>query len=358
MKKPEKVCVIGLDGALPARIQKYIAAGVLPNFEKLIEGGVLANNALVPHPTITPPNWTTISNGSWPGTHGITDFHVTEAGSSLDMSETHQGFDRTDSLVENIWEAAERAGKKSIVFNFPSSHNLKLKNGIVVGGNSNIVNDWRPRHLPGLLGAFSACADQIFSTEKIPRGGVKIEIEAAENWQSLPAAAGDDPLEAALELPWRFAAAEMAPTTWYLLIEDGGDKGYQQATLCTSKNNEDALFSIKRGEWSPKIRTTVTRRDGQEIRVHFRAKLLELSDDGESLTLYMTGMAAEEGFSDPPEIAAGLSKYAEEGDCGLRGGGLTAYSSGWIDLDTYIEICDFQNTYLAEGAEYLLTHQK
>jgi len=78
MRKPKKVCVIGLDAALPKRILKYIDEGVLPTFEKLIKGGVLAENCLVPHPTITPPNWTTMATGAWAGTHGITDYHVTE----------------------------------------------------------------------------------------------------------------------------------------------------------------------------------------------------------------------------------------------------------------------------------------
>lgn len=357
MKKPNKVCVIGLDAALPKSILKYIDEGVLPNFEKLISGGTIAKNALVPHPTITPPNWTTISNGSWPGTHGITDFHVPEDNGSLELDDLFQAFDRQYSLVENIWEAAERAGKKSIVFNFPCSHNTKLKDGIIVGGNSNIINDWRPKHLPGLAGEFSTCADQIFSTQKIPQGGVKVDVEEAEGWKNLPDSAGDEPLEVRFKLPWRSAAQKMAQTNWYGLLQEG-DEGYDSLTLCASKDASDTLCTVKPGQWSDKIRTTVKTEAGEEIQVHFRAKLMELSDDGESLTLYTTGLSAEDGFTTPPEVARELSENAREGDCGIRGGGLKAFATGWIDVDTYMEVSEFQNMYLAESVEYLLTHKE
>ena len=53
---PKKVAVIGFDCAEPHLIKKHIAEGHLPNFKKLFEGGVLAENCLSPYPTITPPN--------------------------------------------------------------------------------------------------------------------------------------------------------------------------------------------------------------------------------------------------------------------------------------------------------------
>ena len=113
-KKPKKVCVIGLDAALPTSILKYVEQGVLPNLERLIKNGVMAENGLVPYPTITPPNWTTIATGAWPGTHGITDFNVHEPGTSLHMSNTRQagrkGREEVDclELCGQLWLQAER----------------------------------------------------------------------------------------------------------------------------------------------------------------------------------------------------------------------------------------------------------
>jgi len=71
---------------MPNFIEGYIKEGHLPAFRKLMEGGVVANNCLVPLPTITPPNWASIATGAWPGTHQVTDFNVHVPGSPLDDS--------------------------------------------------------------------------------------------------------------------------------------------------------------------------------------------------------------------------------------------------------------------------------
>lgn len=81
---PKKAVIIGLDSAQPTRLDQYAREGFLPNVKKLIEGGAFAENCLVPYPTVTPPNWTTIVTGVWAGTHGITDFHVHRPGDPLD----------------------------------------------------------------------------------------------------------------------------------------------------------------------------------------------------------------------------------------------------------------------------------
>ena len=66
-KKPEKVVMIGLDCALPHLVEKHIEEGHLPAFKQLIDNGVIADNCLVPFPTITPPNWATLGTGAWAG---------------------------------------------------------------------------------------------------------------------------------------------------------------------------------------------------------------------------------------------------------------------------------------------------
>ena len=100
--------------------------GVLPTFARLIKGGVWADHCLVPHPTITPPNWTTIVTGAWAGTHGITCFNVHKPGDPL--TQVHQGFLAEDCHAEYIWNAAARAGKRTILINYPSTWPNSVKN--------------------------------------------------------------------------------------------------------------------------------------------------------------------------------------------------------------------------------------
>jgi len=351
MDTPKKVMVIGCDAALPKQILKYVEEGALPTFEKLIKGGVIAENGLVPHPTITPPNWTTIATGAWPGTHGITDYWVHTPGNELTMDSVVEGFDRSLCLVENIWEAAEKAGKKSIVFNYPSSWNTKLEDGIVVAGNSNIVGDWRSADNYG----FTVCADALFATTLYPRGGIKVEVEEAEDWQNVPGTTGDEDMETELVLPFRETLVEMEPVTWHALAQDTNGDGYDRVTVSPTKDFNEAFCALSVGQWSDKLTTTLTAKSGDVKEVSFRIKLMELSGDASDFKLYMTGLVETTGWSMPPEVAGEISAYVKDGDPTLRGGGLRAFRSGWIDVDTYVETCDLQNMYLAEAAEYLLT---
>src|SRR5512137_1287798 len=134
-KVPKKVAVIGLDCAEPHLIEKHIKEGHLPTFKKLLEGGVIADNCLVPYPTVTPPNWASIATGSWPGTHQITDFHVHLPGTTPINANTVQAFGSGRCKAEYIWDALDKAGKKCIVFNYPGAWPSHMKNGIMVGGS-------------------------------------------------------------------------------------------------------------------------------------------------------------------------------------------------------------------------------
>ena len=109
--KIEKVVVLGLDSAIASRVYRYAQEGKLPTLQKLMQNGVWSPNCLVPFPTITPPNWTTIATGAWPGTHGITDFDGHIPGDPLD--EVHQQLDAREIQAEAIWTAAEKQGKKT-----------------------------------------------------------------------------------------------------------------------------------------------------------------------------------------------------------------------------------------------------
>lgn len=71
-KFSKKVAIIGLDCAQPQLMLDMIKDGYLPNMKKIIDNGFFADDCLCPLPTITPPNWTTIATGAYPGTHGVT----------------------------------------------------------------------------------------------------------------------------------------------------------------------------------------------------------------------------------------------------------------------------------------------
>ncbi|MEM6928583.1 MAG: alkaline phosphatase family protein [Myxococcota bacterium] len=64
-----RVTLLGLDGVDPREVERRVAAGTLPGFARLIEGGAFGPMAVVsPH---SPLNWTTIATGHPPEEHGV-----------------------------------------------------------------------------------------------------------------------------------------------------------------------------------------------------------------------------------------------------------------------------------------------
>ena len=346
---PVKVAVIGLDCALPHLIEKHIAEGHLPTFKKLIEGGVIADNCLVPYPTVTPPNWASIATGAWPGTHGITDFHVHKPGTTPTNANIVQAFNSERCRAEYLWDAADKADKKCIVLNYPGSWPSNLKHGIMVGGSGLSVGENRDG-IAGLSSSVKGCLDQLITTGIYPRA-VRGAFKAAEGWKNLPAGEAD-PLEIEAALVMVGAQPDLIQPVWYLLARQSGKNGYDRVTLSPAKDFNQAFCTLSVGEWSSNITTKLKLADGSEREADFRCKLLELTDEADSLRFYISQVGFKSGWSNPPEIAARLE--TEEGYT-LNAGGILGFVLEWYDIDTFLEINDFYTKWLANAASTLLS---
>ena len=346
---PKRVAVLGLDCARPHLIEKHIAEGHLPTFKKLIDGGVMADNCLVPYPTVTPPNWASIATGAWPGTHGITDFHYHKPGTTPVNTNCIQSFDSGLCEAEYLWDTADKAGKKCIVLNYPGAWPSKMKNGIMVGGRGLAIGEVRA----GMTAMFSRanlCSDMLITNGFYPRG-IKGNFAEARGWKNLPKKE-NEPLEMEVKMVFRDAEAALAETSWYVLARQSGDNGYDRATLSPSRDFNDAFCTLSAGEWSPVINTKMKVPDGKQEEGFFRCKLVELSDDAEDFRLYISSVGAKTGWSNPPEIAAELQ--SQEGITGITGG-IMGYALGWYDLNTFVEINEYYTQFLADCACALLS---
>lgn len=346
---PKKVAVIGLDCALPKLIEKHIKDGHLPTFKKLIEGGVFADNCLVPYPTITPPNWASIATGAWPGTHNVTDFHYHELGTTPYNHNTFQSFGSQRLKAETIWDAADKAGKKCIVLNFPGSWPSNMKNGIMIGGSGLSVGENRDG-VQGMGPKVSLCNDQMITTGIYPRA-IKGVFKPASKWANLPEDK-EDPLDMEAKINFRGAEVKPPEATWYILLQQSKGDGYDKLTLSTARDMKKALCTLSPGQWSPTITTNINMADGKQQEVFFRCKLIELSDDAENLRLYISPMGTTSGWSNPPEIASEI--VSKEGIL-LAGGGILGYVVEWFDLDTFVEVNEFYTQWLADTASTLLS---
>lgn len=115
-----KIIVVGVDGMDPRLTKKFLDEGKMPNVKKLLEHGSAREDLVMlgALPTITPPQWTTLATGAYPGTHGITCFwnqHPTKLDTLV------YSLDSRNCRAEQLWNVFAEAGKKTLVWHWPGS---------------------------------------------------------------------------------------------------------------------------------------------------------------------------------------------------------------------------------------------
>ncbi|MHB1135055.1 MAG: alkaline phosphatase family protein [Chloroflexota bacterium] len=344
MNRPKRAVVLGFDCAEPHLLQKHIDEGYLPAFKKVIETGVIAENCLAPYPTITPPNWTTIATGAWPGTHQITDFWVHTPGKTPENANAVQAYSSNRVKAEFIWDALDKAGKKCIVLNYPVSWPSHMKNGIIVGGEGLAIGSHHDG-FPRLEIEVSLASSKMITTGFYPNAA-RGEFEPAEDWQNVDDL-GEEPLEMAAELVFPESRQKALPVTWHVLARQSQGDGYDTVTLSPSKNFQDAFCTLKVGQWSAKITTMMKVPEGAEREVFFKVKLLELSEDAEDFRLFITNIITADGWASPPEAA----KMIDSPDGVPVGESMVPdYTTGLVDANTYVELNELQSQWQGDAA--------
>jgi predicted AlkP superfamily phosphohydrolase/phosphomutase len=125
---PDRVFVVGLDGATFDLIEPWAAEGKLPTLARLMaEGthGVLRSVV----PPLTTPAWASFLTGKTPGQHGLFSFLKHKA-NSYDMTL----FNASYLNSEDLGSILSRRGRKVGLVNIPCTYPPKPLNGFVVTG--------------------------------------------------------------------------------------------------------------------------------------------------------------------------------------------------------------------------------
>jgi len=126
-----QVCIIGLDGATWAVLDKYMAQGWLPNIKKLVETGARAVMTST-IPPITPVAWSSMTTGTNPGEHGILSFGGMERreGGKVKFVPSNAAVIRRPPL----WRLLSDAGRRVCVVNVPVTYPPVPVNGCIISG--------------------------------------------------------------------------------------------------------------------------------------------------------------------------------------------------------------------------------
>jgi len=301
------------------------------------------------------------------------------------LDRTHAGFYSGDVKSEWVWNAIARAGKKSIVINYPATWPSVVDNGIQIGGAGVDVNTWFypailfddvsksgsppiidddvhfrfAQHgtfstVPGGEGApvplLSLSFGNLFSAGHTP-GTSLLQLREPSGWSNMPPARRA--LEADLVFQPRLSRYHMDDPVWHLLVLDTRDEGYDRVIVCDGKDAGSPMGEMKVGQWSP-IVTRQFQTEAGSKRASFAMKLLGLSKDAQDLRLLHSDICALDGWSHPESIAAEIK--SEKG-LPLGEVGFHAFEAGLIDIDTVLEMAELQRQWFSDVCTYLLKNK-
>jgi len=126
-----KVLILGLDGATPELVDRWVEENKLPYLKQIMQRGVYGKLRSV-YPPISPAAWTTFATGYNPGKHGVYDFR--------DYDNTRYGC-FADTIVDSnsfagktIWDIVGAAGQKVGVVTVPVTYPAWKVNGFMISG--------------------------------------------------------------------------------------------------------------------------------------------------------------------------------------------------------------------------------
>jgi predicted AlkP superfamily phosphohydrolase/phosphomutase len=328
--KNQKAMLLGIDGAIPTLIHKFVAEGNMPHLKRCMDTGAYSDMLSV-IPVATPINWASITTGALPGTHKVTGFWSHKPGTRIDQYESTNAFCNTYVGAERIWEAAERCGKKCVLLKFPGSWPSSLKRGKQVDGycipaHGNSVVDLAPNGCHSNLPLHKA---------------EKITLLPARGWVNVPSE-----YRLLMEADIRIALKRGFGSIRYNMLVCGVNE-YDTVLLCKNKDAAESVATLHKNDWSGWLTENVD----AETRATVRFKLSDLAGDGSAVKLYHAQIYPTNGFTQPESLSEELV-----GHCGpmLEFATPHAWKYGWVDFDTCYEEALYQVEWMRKAAEKLL----
>ena len=369
----KRAIVVGMDGASMELVKNMVDWGHAPNIARLMKNGVY-RPMLGVFPTLTPPGWTALCTGSWPGTHEVMDFNIRAVGGRLD--ETVWGINTELCKSEYLWNLVERVGRNPILVKWEMSWPPTVTTGMQVEGTGPGVSNyhqvagyhlfvggkWAPRPIGGARDPESVDPSALQNVRNFD----PVSIESTENkgWSHLPES-GMPPLEVMLTIqPLARGRAEMGrkqqgtPKPFWGLIYASETNGYDRVRICRSRNGNDMVTELAVGQWSDWWLDSFFI-DNSTVDGYVRMKLITLSTTADmfaSLTdasglqfeLFVPQIWPRAGYTQPAELAHEIDEHVGSF---LQNPGRDAL--GVIDDGTYFELLEYHHQRLADVAQYL-----
>lgn len=326
MATPNHCLIIGLDGAVPEVVEHYARVGLLPNISMLMKSGAWSENCLPPLPNTSPACWATVATGASPATHGVTGSNLYDNKLPLTETRAHEGYLSGSTKAETLWEAAERAGMRSLLVSYPTSWPPKTS-GPQIGTTDTSATD----------GSFGI-KHQLFSTEDIPFGS-RISLEPGGGTLRARLTPELEPGYWIVDKASRSHAVRIKPFSWSVEITRENDVAFY-----AQQGPRRRLATLRKGQWSRDLEITLQTATGPRI-LRCRIKVIAVSYRARRLIAYVTRMVA------PPCVHPSSLESMVGGIPGIPSyrDHFNAPKMDSVDLDTFIEIQEMGFDWMASA---------
>ncbi|MBN1809153.1 MAG: alkaline phosphatase family protein [Planctomycetes bacterium] len=312
-----RAVMLGLDALVPNTTEKFLGEGILPNFAKLLSRGSFTRVRPV-IPAQTPANWHTLATGASPGTHGITVWGGHVPGDPVYENYRSEAFNGGICRAEYIWEAAERAGRTSVVINY-AGYPPESRNSVFV--------DWLFQPARSYFDLAAAT-----TYHNIPSVNTTDPVELVPAGEDEPSDSGRRPLSCTIGV---LTSEEGTGPEFEMLVVAGN--GSYDRVLLRDPGDASVVAELAVGEWSAWVERPFVNRTGAGTTGAFRFKLVELSPDAGRIRLYRTPAFPVDGrhISDPTVAEAVMRECGPYVHSAMS---ITQHVDGAIDGPTMDEI--------------------
>ena len=331
----KRVYVIGLDSMMYNMYTRFADEGLMPNLKRLADDGGLTES-YSSLPAWTPTNWATLATGAHTGTHTVSRWFLNMP-EPRNAERTLSAFVGPAVAAETVFEAADKAGLKSVAIHYPAASPARAGLAHTVDGFGHPGYGTSPFEVTPSLG---------YTNLKGLPSSYSIELTDAAGWRELPTSHLP-----AQEFPIPMITKRDGQDVNLMgMVTDSQGAGYDTVVVCSDRDGRTEVARSRTGEWSQWVRQPFVI-EGKRQEGTFRLKTVELAPDGSRLCLYRSQVMLDEGFTEPSELGAELSQrfgpYLEHAS-------VLPYVWGIADLQTCLEEVDYQCQWIAKVGRYLL----
>jgi 2',3'-cyclic-nucleotide 2'-phosphodiesterase (5'-nucleotidase family) len=340
--KADQLIFFASDGLRQDLVEKYAALGLLPAMKELLRTGAKATEGglLTGAPPNTGSGWYSLATGAWSGVHGSTNntFHI----NGQAFGNRTAAFDAGVLQAETIAQAAERGGKKVAQIEWAGG-----RNGVIAGPTIDFRVFLSGRGVAtnyvGLTddAAFTASFGLQFDHPAGFAGQAPFPGAAptpAAGWTDVPAS-----YSPAMEMRMRvldFGVDKYGLNAYIFDSSDDGATNYDRVLFSSTKDGDDAVGNLKKGEWAD-VKVIIVGGSLAGKTGGFLVKVEELTGDLSMVRLFHTSVtranASWPGWPGEPGFTGDFAEFVAQMFPTSTAADFAILEAGIVSEETYVE---------------------